>query len=386
MCIRDSIKLVQDELVKILGSENKSLNLSSSQLTKILFCGLQGSGKTTSIAKLSYLLKKSSKKKILLASADIYRPAAQEQLKVLAEETGSDFFSHNLSSVSNIVDDSIDYAQKNLFDILILDTAGRQVVDKKLMSELIEIENKFKPDETLLVADALTGQDAANVAKSFSDAINITGSILTRIDGDSRGGAALSIKSITNSPIKFIGLGEKVENFEPFHPERIAQRILGMGDIVSLVEKAAENIDKEEMEDMAKKIAKGKFDLEDFANQLKQMGKMGGVSGLLSMMPGVSKAQKLMAENKISNSMIDKQIAIISSMTKKERADPDIIKASRKIRISKGSGTKVQDVNRLLKQFLQSQKMMKRMKSMGKGGIPSDLMQKLQGNLPPNIN
>ena len=380
------IKLVQDELVKILGSENKSLNLSSSQLTKILFCGLQGSGKTTSIAKLSYLLKKSSKKKILLASADIYRPAAQEQLKVLAEETGSDFFSHNLSSVSNIVDDSIDYAQKNLFDILILDTAGRQVIDKKLMSELIEIENKFKPDETLLVADALTGQDAANVAKSFSDAINITGSILTRIDGDSRGGAALSIKSITNSPIKFIGLGEKVENFEPFHPERIAQRILGMGDIVSLVEKAAENIDKEEMEDMAKKIAKGKFDLEDFANQLKQMGKMGGVSGLLSMMPGVSKAQKLMAENKISNSMIDKQIAIISSMTKKERADPDIIKASRKIRISKGSGTKVQDVNRLLKQFLQSQKMMKRMKSMGKGGIPSDLMQKLQGNLPPNIN
>ncbi|MDC2992658.1 signal recognition particle protein [Pelagibacteraceae bacterium] len=380
------IKLVQDELVKILGSENKSLNLSSSQLTKILFCGLQGSGKTTSIAKLSYLLKKSSKKKILLASTDIYRPAAQEQLKVLAEETGSDFFNHNLTSASKIVDDSIDYAQKNLFDILILDTAGRQVVDKKLMSELIEIENKFKPDETLLVADALTGQDAANVAKSFSDAINITGSILTRIDGDSRGGAALSIKSITNSPIKFIGLGEKVENFEPFHPERIAQRILGMGDIVSLVEKAAENIDKEEMEDMAKKIAKGKFDLEDFANQLKQMGKMGGVSGLLSMMPGVSKAQKLMAENKISNSMIDKQIAIISSMTKKERADPDIIKASRKIRISKGSGTKVQDVNRLLKQFLQSQKMMKRMKSMGKGGIPSDLMQKLQGNLPPNIN
>ncbi len=380
------IKLVQDELVKILGSENKSLNLSSSQLAKILFCGLQGSGKTTSIAKLSYLLKKSSKKKILLASADIYRPAAQEQLKVLAEETGSDFFNHNLTSASKIVDDSIDYAQKNLFDILILDTAGRQVVDKKLMSELIEIENKFKPDETLLVADALTGQDAANVAKSFSDAINITGSILTRIDGDSRGGAALSIKSITNSPIKFIGLGEKVENFEPFHPERIAQRILGMGDIVSLVEKAAENIDKEEMEDMAKKIAKGKFDLEDFANQLKQMGKMGGVSGLLSMMPGVSKAQKLMAENKISNSMIDKQIAIISSMTKKERADPDIIKASRKIRISKGSGTKVQDVNRLLKQFLQSQKMMKRMKSMGKEGIPSDLMQKLQGNLPPNIN
>ena len=207
------IKLVQDELVKILGSENKSLNFSSSQLTKILFCGLQGSGKTTSIAKLSYLLKKSSKKKFYQHQQTFYRPAAQEQLKVLAEETGSDFFSHNLSSSSKIVDDSLEYAQKNLFDILILDTAGRQVVDKKLMSELIEIENKFKPDETLLVADALTGQDAANVAKSFSDAINITGSILTRIDGDSRGGAALSIKSITNSPIKFIGLGEKSRKF-----------------------------------------------------------------------------------------------------------------------------------------------------------------------------
>ncbi len=380
------IKLVQDELIKILGSENKSINFSSSQLTKILFCGLQGSGKTTSIAKLSNYFKKSSKKKILLSSADIYRPAAQEQLKILAKESNSEFFDHNLSSVINIVEQTIDYAKKNLFDVVILDTAGRQVVDQKLMNELKEIENKFNPDETLLVADALTGQDAVNVAKNFSKAVNITGSILTRIDGDSRGGAALSITTITNSPIKFIGIGEKIDNFEAFHPERIAQRILGMGDIVSLVEKAAENIDKEEMEDMAKKFAKGKFDLEDFANQLKQMGKMGGVSGLLSMLPGVSKAQKLMAENKISESLIDKQIAIISSMTKKEKADPDIIKASRKIRISKGSGTKVQDVNRLLKQFLQSQKMMKRMKSMGKGGIPSDLMQKLQGNLPPNIN
>ncbi len=380
------IKLVQDELVNILGSENKSITFSSSQLTKILFCGLQGSGKTTSIAKLSSFLNKSSKKKILLSSADIYRPAAQEQLKILAKESNSDFFNHSLSSVINIVEETIDYAQKNLFDVVILDTAGRQVVDEELMNELKEIENNFKPDETLLVADALTGQDAASVAKNFCEAVNITGSILTRIDGDSRGGAALSIKSITNSPIKFIGLGEKIDNFEAFHPERIAQRILGMGDIVSLVEKAAENIDKEEMEDMAKKFAKGKFDLEDFANQLKQMGKMGGVSGLLSMLPGVSKTQKLMAENKISESIINKQIAIISSMTKKERADPDIVKASRKIRISKGSGTKVQDVNRLLKQFLQSQKMMKRMKSMGKGGIPSDLMQKLQGNIPPNIN
>ena len=380
------VKLVQDELTSILGSENKSLNFSSTQLTKILFCGLQGSGKTTSVAKLSNYLKKSSKKKVLLASVDVYRPAAQEQLSILAKETDTDFFSHNLSSPLKIVEETVVYAKKNLFDVVILDTAGRQVVDRNLMNELIEIDKKYDPDETLLVADALTGQDAANVAKSFSDTINITGSILTRVDGDSRGGAALSIKTITNSPIKFIGIGEKIENFEPFHPERTAQRILGMGDIVSIVEKAAENIDKDEMEDMAKKFAKGKFDLEDFSKQLKQMGKMGGVTGLLSMLPGVSKAQKLMAENKISDSAINKQIAIISSMTKKERADPDIIKASRKIRISNGSGTKVQDVNRLLKQFLQSQKMMKRMKSMGKGGIPNDLMQKLQGNLPPGIN
>ena len=380
------IKLVQDELINILGSENKKINFSSSQLTKILFCGLQGSGKTTSAAKLSNFLKKTSKKKVLLSSADIYRPAAQEQLSILAKETNTEFYNHKITSVINIVEDTLDYAQKNLFDVVILDTAGRQVVDQDLMNELKEIEKHFNPDDTLLVADALTGQDAANIAKSFSESVKITGSILTRVDGDSRGGAALSIKTITNSPIKFIGVGEKIENFEPFHPERIAQRILGMGDIVSLVEKAAENIDKDEMEDLAKKFAKGKFDLEDFSNQLKQMGKIGGVSGLLSMLPGVSKAQKLMAENKVSDTMINKQIAIISSMTKKERADPDIIKASRKIRISKGSGTKVQDVNRLLKQFLQSQKMMKRMKSMGKGGIPSDLMQKLQGNLPPNLN
>jgi len=380
------VKLVQDELTSILGSENKSLNFSSSQLTKILFCGLQGSGKTTSAAKLSNYLKKSSKKKVLLASVDVYRPAAQEQLSILAKETDTDFFSHNLSSPLKIVEETVVYAKKNLFDVIILDTAGRQVIDQNLMNELVEVDKKYDPNETLLVADALTGQDAANVAKSFSDTINITGSILTRVDGDSRGGAALSIKTITNSPIKFIGIGEKIENFEAFHPERIAKRILGMGDIVSIVEKAAENIDKDEMEDMAKKFAKGKFDLEDFSKQLKQMGKMGGVTGLLSMLPGVSKAQKLMAENKISDSAINKQIAIISSMTKKERADPDIIKASRKIRISNGSGTKVQDVNRLLKQFLQSQKMMKRMKSMGKGGIPNDLMQKLQGNLPPGIN
>ena len=380
------IKLVQDELVKILGSENQPLNILTSQMTKILFCGLQGSGKTTSVAKLANYLKNSSKKKVLLSSADIYRPAAQEQLKILAEKVHVDFFNHNLDSTKKIVIDTIEYAQKNLFDIVILDTAGRQVVDQELMKELIEIDKYFQPQETLLVADALTGQDAANVAKNFSEAIKITGSILTRIDGDSRGGAALSIKSITNSPVKFIGVGEKIESFEIFYPERIAQRILGMGDIVSLVEKASKNIDKEEMENLAKKMSKGNFDLDDFAKQLKQMGKMGGVSGILSMMPGISKAQKMMAENKISESLVNHQIAIINSMTKKERAEPSLIKASRKIRISKGSGTRVQDVNKLLKQFLQSQKMMKRMKSMGKGGLPNEILQKMQGNFPPKLN
>ena len=381
------VKLVQEELIKILGLNNEPLNIAKTGITKILFCGLQGSGKTTTIAKVANFIKKDSKKKILLVSADIYRPAAQEQLHVLGKQINVEFFDHqNSQSVEAITLESIKYAEKNLFDILLFDTAGRQVVDDKMMEELKTISQKLKPQETILVADSLTGQDAANIAKRFNEAVSITSSILTRVDGDGRGGAALSIKSITGAPIKFIGTGEKIDQLESFHPERIANRILGMGDIVSLVEKASENIDKKEMEDLAKKMSKGKFDLEDFASQLKQMGKMGGLSGIMSMLPGISKAQKLMAENKISDDVINHQIAIISSMTKKEQADPDIIKASRKIRISNGSGTRVQDVNKLLKQFFQSQKMMKKMKSMGKGGMPSDLLQKLQGNLPPNFN
>ena len=381
------IKLVQEELIKILGLNNEPLNIAKTGITKILFCGLQGSGKTTTIAKVANFIKKNSKKKILLVSSDIYRPAAQEQLQVLGKQINVEFFDHqNSQSVEAITLESIKYAEKNLFDILLFDTAGRQVVDDKMMEELKTISQKLKPQETILVADSLTGQDAANIAKRFNETVSITSSILTRVDGDGRGGAALSIKSITGAPIKFIGTGEKIDQLESFHPERIANRILGMGDIVSLVEKASENIDKKEMEDLAKKMSKGKFDLEDFASQLKQMGKMGGISGIMSMLPGISKAQKLMAENKISDDVINHQIAIISSMTKKERADPDIIKASRKIRISNGSGTRVQDVNKLLKQFFQSQKMMKKMKSTGKGGMPSDLLQKLQGNLPPNFN
>ena len=381
------IKLVQDELIQILGTNNQPLKIEKNGLTKILFCGLQGSGKTTTVAKLAYHIQKESKKKILLASADIYRPAAQDQLKILSKQVNVEFFDHqNSQSVEIITSESLLFAEKNLFDIILFDTAGRQVIDEVMMLELQKIHKQLQPQETILVADSLTGQDAANIAKSFNEAVTITGSILTRVDGDGRGGAALSIKSITGAPIKFIGTGEKIEQLEAFYPDRIANRILGMGDIVSLVAKASENIDQAEMESLTKKMSKGTFDLEDFAKQLKQMGKMGGVSGIISMLPGISKAQKLMAENKISDDLINHQIAIISSMTKKERANPDSIKASRKIRISKGSGTKVQDVNKLLKQFLQSQKMMKKMKSMGKGGLPNDFMRKLQGKLPPNIH
>lgn len=381
------IKLVHDELVKILGSGNESLNIDNSHLTKILFCGLQGSGKTTTVAKIANFLKKNTRKKILLASADIYRPAAQEQLHILSKQIDIDFmFLKDVKTVKEITYKSLEYASENLFDILLFDTAGRQVIDSKMMEELKLISDNLKPQETILVADALTGQDAANVAKKFHELITITSTILTRVDGDSRGGAALSIKSITGAPIKFIGVGEKIDQLEPFYPERIANRILGMGDVVSLVEKTAENIDQQEMEKLAKKMSKGLFDLEDFASQLKQMNKLGGVSGLLSLMPGISKAKKLMAEKNISEDLIAKQIGIINSMTKKERENPNIIKASRKIRISKGSGTKVQEVNKLLKQFLQSQKMMKKIKSKGNSGIPSDIFNKLKNNLPSNFN
>ena len=322
-----------------------------------------------------------------MASADIYRPAAQEQLKVLSKQIDIDYMSlDSLARVEDITKKSQEYATQNLYDILLFDTAGRQVVNSQMMNELKSIALALEPHETILVADSLTGQDAANIAKNFNEAINISAIILTRVDGDGRGGAALSIKSITGAPIKFIGTGEKIDQLEAFHPDRIANRILGMGDIVSLVEKAAENIDQQEAEKLAKKISKGNFDLEDFAKQLNQMRKMGGIGGVMTMLPGISKAQKMMAENNISDDLIKKQIAIIYSMTQQERSAPDIIKASRKIRISNGSGTRVQDVNKLLKQFLHSQKMMKKMKSMSKSGMPSDLLNKLKGNLPTNFN
>ena len=380
------IKIVHDELVNILGSKHEEILINSKPPAVILFCGLQGSGKTTSAAKLGKLLKDKQNKKILLASTDIYRPAAQEQLKILADQNEISFFNNDgLKEINEITIGSLNKAKKELFDFLIIDTAGRQVIDESLMDELKIINRLTSPIEKILVADSLTGQDAAVTAKKFNELINITGIFLTRVDGDSRGGAALSVKIVTGAPIKFIGTGEKIDQIEKFFPDRIANRILGMGDVVTLVEKASQNIESKDLDKLAKNLSEGKFDLFDFEKQLKQMKKIGGVGGMLSMLPGISKAQKKMAESNISDDLITKQLAIISSMTLKERFNPEIIKASRKIRISKGSGTKIQEVNKLLKQFIQSQKMLKRMKNMGGNADPVSMLDKIKGNLPPNF-
>jgi len=380
------IKLVYDELVNILGSNNEEINLNISPPAVILFCGLQGSGKTTSVAKLAKLLKVKNNKKILLVSTDIYRPAAQEQLEILCNQNEMDFFKKNdLKEIHEITFESLNKAKKELYDILIIDTAGRQTIDKEMMNELKMISKLTNPIEKILVADSLAGQDAANTARKFHELIGITGIFLTRIDGDSHGGAALSVKTITGASIKYIGTGEKIDQIENFLPDRIAKRILGMGDILTLVEKTSENIENIDLEEFSKNISSSKFDLSDFAKQLQQMKKVGGVSGVLELLPGISKTQKAMAENNVTDDMLIKQLAIIDSMTQKERSSPEIIKASRKIRISKGSGTKVQEVNKLLKQFVQSQKMLKRMSSMKKGGTTMDLLNNLKGNIPPNI-
>ena len=296
------VKVVFDEIVKILGDTKSDLNLNAVPPVCLMLVGLQGSGKTTTVAKLANFISKKSKKKILISSTDIYRPAAQEQLKILCNKINIDFLEANLDlSINELSNKIMTYCKKNMYDVLLVDTAGRQVIDSKMMIELKEIKSIIMPQESILIADSLSGQDAANIAKKFNDEIGITSNILTRIDGDSRGGAALSIKSITGSPIKFIGLGEKIDDFEAFHPERIASRILGMGDIVSLVEKASENINKNEAEKLVNKISKGSFDLEDFSKQLKQMSKIGGVSSMLSLLPGISKIQKQAAENNISD-------------------------------------------------------------------------------------
>lgn len=374
------VKIVNDQLVKALGESYAELNLSI-QPSVILMAGLQGSGKTTSVAKLSRLLIEKQKKKVLVVSADIYRPAAIEQLKVLANEVSAEFFPSDASQTAvEIASNALEYAKQQFFDVLLVDTAGRLHIDDDMMTEIQAVHKAINPLETLFVVDSMTGQDAANTAKAFDDALPLTGVILTKIDGDARGGAALSIRHITGKPIKFIGVGEKTDALEAFHPDRIASRILGMGDIVSLVEEVEHKVDKKKADKLAKKLKKGKkFDLEDFRDQLQQMGNMGGVMGLMSKIPGMSGMPDAM-KDKVNDKMFTSIEAIINSMTAEERRKPDIIRGSRKRRIAAGSGVQVPDVNRLLKQFTQMQKMMKKM---SKKGNMMRMMSQMKGMTPP---
>ena len=370
------VKIVNDHLVELLGGETAELNLDGSPPQVLLMVGLQGSGKTTSSAKIAHRLKTKERKKVLLASLDVQRPAAQQQLQVLADQTGVQGLPIVLGQQPvDIAVRAKETAEREGIDVVILDTAGRLHVDDALMVELESVRDKVRPHETLLVADSLTGQDAVHLAKSFHDRIGISGIVLTRMDGDARGGAALSMRAVTGQPIKLVGIGEKIDELEPFHPERVASRILDMGDVVSLVEKVAETVDKDEAEALAARMQKGKFDLDDLATQLRQMTKMGGMNSILGMLPGIGKIQKEMAKAKIDDKMIGRQLAILSSMTPKERKNPQVLHASRKKRIAAGSGTQVQDVNKLLKQYQQMQTMMKRMKKAGG-------MKKLMANMP----
>ncbi len=364
------IKLVHDHLVEMLGGETVGLNLAAPPPMAIMMVGLQGSGKTTTTAKIGKRLQEKEKKKVLMASLDVARPAAQEQLKTLGEQAGV----ATLPIVAgqqpvDIAARAMQAARLGGFDVVMLDTAGRLHVDEQLMNEMSAVRDSTGPVETLLVADAMTGQDAVNVAEGFHERVNLTGIVLTRVDGDARGGAALSMRATTGQPIKLIGVGEGLDALEEFHPDRIASRILGMGDVVSLVEKAAESIEQEEAERLARKMQKGNMDLDDMAAQLRQMRKMGGLSGLMTLLPGVSKVQQQMAESKIDPKLLVRQEAIISSMTPKERKNPKIIQASRKRRIAAGSGNSVSDVNKLLKQHLMMAKMMKKVGKMGKKGL-----------------
>ena len=344
------VKIVHDELVKLLGAEDGGLNLNVVPPAVILMAGLQGSGKTTSSAKLAKMLGKN--RKVLLASLDVYRPAAQEQLEQLARQVGG----HSLPIVNGekplaITGRALDVAKKGGFDVLILDSAGRLHIDDALMEELQAVKKLASPAETLLVADAMMGQDACNVAREFNEKLGVTGIVLTRIDGSSRAGAALSMRMIAGVPVKYLGTGEKTDEMEEFHADRIAGRILGQGDVVSLVERAIEKVDREEADKMAARMMKGKFDLEDLLSQLRQIQKLGSLGGIMGMIPGLSKFKNQIADAGIGDALIKKQEAIILSMTKAERKNPDIIKASRKKRIAAGSGVEVHDVNKLLKQY-----------------------------------
>ncbi|NOS88777.1 MAG: signal recognition particle protein [Methylococcaceae bacterium] len=358
------IKLVQAELVKVMGAANESLNLNAQPPAVILMAGLQGAGKTTTVAKLGRWLQTTQKKKVGVVSADVYRPAAIKQLQMLANELDLDFFDSDLSQQPvDIARNAIDAAKKKFLDVIIIDTAGRLHVDDEMMGEIKALHAAINPIETLFVVDSMTGQDAAITAKAFNDALPLTGVILTKADGDARGGAALSIRHITGKPIKFIGVGEKTNALEPFHPERIASRILGMGDMLSLIEEIEQKVDKQKAEKFARKMQKGKgFDLEDFREQLQQMQSMGGVGSMLDKLPGMSSVPQEM-KDKINDKELARQIAVINSMTLQERRFPDLIKGNRKKRIAAGCGQQLQDVNRILKQFLMMQKMMKKFKS-----------------------
>lgn len=375
------IKIVHGELISVMGEANQDLDLATQPPAIILMAGLQGAGKTTSVAKLAKLLTERQKKKVLVVSADVYRPAAIKQLETLANDIGVEFFPSDTSQTpSQIAAAALDSARKRYFDVLIVDTAGRLHVDSEMMEEIQLLHKQLNPIETLFVVDAMTGQDAANTAKAFSEALPLTGVILTKADGDARGGAALSVRHITGKPIKFIGMGEKTDALEPFHPDRIASRILGMGDVLSLIEEMERNVDKEKATKLAQKVQKGKgFDLEDFREQLVQMRNMGGMMSMLDKLPGVSGLPDNV-KGQLDDKLTVRMEAIINSMTKGERRNPDIIKGSRKKRIAMGSGTEIQDVNRLLKQFDQMQKMMK--KVAGKGGLRK-MMGNMKNMLPP---
>ena len=376
------IKIVHDHLVEMLGGagEGEEISLAAVPPVPVLMVGLQGSGKTTSTAKIALRLQNKERKKVLMASLDVYRPAAQEQLRILGEQTGVATLPIVPGQMPvDIAKRALQAAKLGGFDVLMLDTAGRLHIDEALMLEVAAVRDAVQPHETLLVADALTGQDAVNVAKSFNERVGITGIVLTRVDGDGRGGAALSMRAVTGKPIKLIGVGEKMDALESFHPERIAQRILGMGDIVSLVEKAAETIEKEEAERLAARVQKGQFDLDDMASQLKQLRKMGGMSGVMGMLPGIGKIKQQLAQANIDETILKRQEAIIGSMTKEERKNPKLIHASRKKRIAAGSGTSVQDVNKLLKQHMQMADMMKRMSKLGQKGFMRSMGAMLPG-------
>jgi len=378
------IKIVHDHLVSVLGSESVEIELNARPPVPVLIVGLQGSGKTTTTAKIANYLVEKKSKKVMMASLDVRRPAAQEQLRVLGDQILIPTLDIKLGEKPvDIAKRAMKRGREEGYDVVLLDTAGRLAIDDEMMTEAIAIRETVSPHETLLIADAMTGQDAVNTGKAFNEKVGLTGIVLTRVDGDARGGAALSMRAVTGCPIKLLGTGEKLESLEVFHPDRVVGRILGMGDVVGLVEKAQEVVDEKEAQKVAKKLQKGQFDLEDMADQLRQVKKMGGMGGIMSMLPGVGKIQKQMSEHSIDDGLIRRQEAIILSMTPDERHRPALIKASRKRRIASGSGTSVQEINKLLKQFQQMQSMMKRMKKSG-GRMPS-LGEGAMGSLPPGF-